>query len=71
VLSGTPRAEAAAGTPAGRWPVTVAVTDAGGATATAGLSLPAAETAAETAAAATGNFRHAEWAWHHPGDEGW
>jgi hypothetical protein len=68
VLSGTPRAEAAAGTP-GRWPITVAVTDTSGATATAGLSLSVAETAAETAAA--GNLRHAEWAWHHPGDEGW
>jgi hypothetical protein len=72
VLSGTPRAQAAAGTPTGRWPVTVAVTDASGATATAGLSLSVAETAAETAAAgAAGNFLHAEWAWHHPGGEGW
>ena len=72
VLSGTPRAEPAAWPPTGRWPATVAVTDASGATATAGLSLPVAETAAETAAAgAAGNFLHAEWAWHHQGGEGW
>jgi Putative Ig domain len=68
VLSGTPRAEAAAGTPTGRWPVTVAVTDTSGTTATAGLSLSVAETAAEAAAA--GNLRHAEWAWHHEGRRG-
>ena len=72
VLSGMARAEAAAGTPTGRWPVTVAVTDTSGATATAGLPLSVAETAAETAAAgATGNLQHAEWAWHHQGDGGW
>jgi hypothetical protein len=67
VLSGIASAEAAAATPTGRWPVTVAVTDTRGATATAGLSLPVAGTAA---AGAAGNFRHAEWACH-PGVEGW
>jgi Putative Ig domain len=68
VLSGMARAEAAAEAPTGRWPITVAVTDTSGATATAGLSLSVAETAA---AGATGDLRYAEWAWHHPDDEGW
>jgi hypothetical protein len=68
VLSGMARAEAAAEAPTGRWPITVAVTDTSGATATAGLSLSVAETAA---AGATGDLRYAEWAWHHQDDEGW
>jgi hypothetical protein len=68
VLSGAARAGAAAATPAGRWPVTVAVTDARGATATAALSLSVAET---LAAGANHNLRYAEWAWHHPADDGW
>jgi hypothetical protein len=48
--------------------VTVAVTDARGATATADLALPVAEAAADSAGSA-GNLRYAEWAWHHPDDE--
>ena len=71
-LYGTAKAEAAAGTQTGRQPsamtVTVAVTDARGATATAGLALPVAEAAAGSAGSA-GNLRYAEWAWHHPDDE--
>jgi hypothetical protein len=67
VLAGTASAGTAAATPTGSWPVTVAVTDARGATATAGLSLAVA---GAPAADPAGNLRHAEWAWHHPGDEG-
>jgi Putative Ig domain len=71
-LYGTARAEAAAWTQTGRQPaamtVTVAVTDARGATATASIALPVAEAAAGSAGSA-GNLRYAEWAWHHPDDE--
>jgi hypothetical protein len=72
-LYGTARAEAPAGTRTGPWPVTVAVTDARGAIATAGFALPVAEAAAADStgkADSTGNLRYAEWAWHHPDDEG-
>ncbi len=83
ILSGTARATARATTGAaaagaartGHWSVTVAVTDARGATATAGLSLPVAApgpadadfAAADTAdSEGAGNLRYAEWAWHRP-----
>jgi hypothetical protein len=65
-LSGTAGAVAAAAPPPGRWPVTVTVTDARGATATAGLPL---SVAAEAAGGAIANLRCAEWAWHHPEDD--
>jgi hypothetical protein len=68
VLAGTASADTAAATPTGSWPVAVAVTDARGATATAGLSL---SVAGAQAADPAGNLRHAEWAWHHQDDEGW
>jgi Putative Ig domain/CHAP domain len=68
VLSGTAGAGTAAATPAASWPVTVAVTDARGATATAGLSL---SVAGALTAGPAGNLQHAEWAWHHQDDEGW
>jgi hypothetical protein len=68
-LSGTARAEAAAGTRTGAWPVAVAVTDASGATATAGLSLSVAEATAAAGGGSTDSLRYAEWAWHHPDDE--
>ncbi|MGH3206250.1 MAG: putative Ig domain-containing protein [Trebonia sp.] len=67
VLSGTARAGAAAVTPTGGWPVDVAVTDARGATATAGLSLSVTGALATPA----GNLRHAEWAWHDQYNEEW
>src|ERR1700733_11812633 len=71
VLSGSARAgavpESTPATPTARWPVTVAVTDARGATATAALSLSVAEA---LAAGANRNLRYAEWAWHHPEDDG-
>jgi len=68
VLAGMASADTAAATPTGSWPVTVAVTDARGATATAGLSL---SVAGAPAADPAGNLRHAEWAWHHQDEEGW
>ena len=66
VLSGAARAGPAAAPPAGRWPVTVTVTDTRGATAT--LSLSVAES---PAAGVNRNLKYAEWAWRYPNDDGW
>jgi hypothetical protein len=67
VLSGAARAGAAAAPPAGRWPVTVAVTDTRSASATAALSLSVAESPAP---GVNRNLRYAEWAWRYPNDDG-
>ena len=72
-------AAAAGAARTGHWSVTVAVTDARGATATAGLSLlvaapgPAGVDFAAAGAADSeraGNLRYAEWAWHRPAGGG-
>jgi hypothetical protein len=76
---GTAGAAAAGAARTGHWSVTVAVTDARGATATAGLSLlvaapgPAGADFAAVGAAdgeGAGNLRYAEWAWHRPAGGG-
>ena len=76
---GTAGAAAAGAARTGHWSVTVAVTDARGATATAGLSLlvaapgPAGVDFAAAGAAdgeGAGNLRYAEWAWHRPAGGG-
>jgi hypothetical protein len=85
MLSGTARATAGAtsgaaaagAAPTGHWSVTVGVTDARGATATATAGLSprvAARGPADggdlAAGDVAGNLRYAEWAWHRPAGGG-